>query len=148
MAEQSEQQSGEPEQAPQATGYRESADHVPDPTAMTGTLETSGTGGGVNERISGMTRIFGDVERAVARVETVVQEHLGEIVDEVRTVLHHEEAAASAAPVVTEADDSGAAKDAEPSADVATEGAADDSGQADKAPAKKAAAKKTDDADK
>lgn len=98
MAEQSENQasqSGQPVEAPeeqQATGYRESADHIPDPTAMSGTLETSGTGGGHNERLTGTTRIFGDVEQAVSKVEAVVQEHLGQIVDEVRGLLKREEA--------------------------------------------------------
>lgn len=98
MAEQSEHQasqSGQPVEAPeeqQATGYRESADHIPDPTALSGTLETSGTGGGVHERLTGTTRIFGDVEQAIGKVEAVVAEHLHDIVDEVRGVLKREEA--------------------------------------------------------
>lgn len=103
MAEQSEQAAAAPENVQQGgvVGYQESADHVPDPTAMSGTLETSGTGGGSNERVAGMTRIFGDVERAITRVETAVQERVGEMVEEVRSILHEEEApAAPAAPVV------------------------------------------------
>jgi hypothetical protein len=98
MAEQSENETGQSGEAPegQTTGYRESADHIPDPTAMTGTLETTGTGGGVHERISGTTRIFGDVEQAIGKVEAVVAEHLHDIVDEVRGVLKREEANAQA----------------------------------------------------
>lgn len=78
--------------ATQATpGYQESPDHVPDPTAMSGTLETSGTGGGTNEWLSGTTRIFGDAERIARKVEAVVQDHVADIVGEVRSVLHQEE---------------------------------------------------------
>lgn len=83
MTEQSENQADEIDEAPEAqddehgqthygphlpvgaTGYRESADHVPDPTAMTGTLETTGTGGGHNERLTGTTRIFSAAETVV-----------------------------------------------------------------------------------
>lgn len=103
MAEQSEQQasqSGQPVEAPeaqQATGYRENPEHIPDPTAMSGTLETSGTGGGTNERLTGTTRIFGNVEQAITKVEAVVASHLTDIVDEVRGVLKREEADAVAA---------------------------------------------------
>jgi hypothetical protein len=43
---------------PPGTGYVENPDFVPDPTAMTGTLETSGTGGGANETIRGTTGVF------------------------------------------------------------------------------------------
>lgn len=49
---------------PAQMGYIESSSHVPDPTAMSGTLETSGTGGGANERITGPTRIFGRLKAA------------------------------------------------------------------------------------
>jgi len=38
--------------------YSESDDFVADPTAMTGTLETSGTGGGVHESVKGTTEVF------------------------------------------------------------------------------------------
>lgn len=128
-----------------ATGYQESTDHIPDPTAMGGTLETSGTGGGVNERISGTTRIFGDVERAVAKVEAVVQEHLADIVDEVRGVLKREEAGAQtqALPqqtvenggvpehggnIVAPNNDTGAAQDAPRSPNVAGDAGGVDAG--------------------
>lgn len=40
------------------TGYVENPDFVPDPTAMSGTLETSGTGGGANETLRGTTGVF------------------------------------------------------------------------------------------
>lgn len=43
---------------PPGTGYVENPDFVPDPTAMTGTLETSGTGGGANETTRGVTGVF------------------------------------------------------------------------------------------
>lgn len=151
MAEQSENeasQSGQPVEAPeeqQATGYRESPDHIADPTALTGTLETSGTGGGVHERISGTTRIFGDVERAVGKVEAVVAEHLHDIVDEVRGVLKREEANAqtTALPqqtvenggvpehggnIVSPADDTGAGQDAPRSPNVAGDAGGVDAG--------------------
>lgn len=127
------------------TGYQENPDHIPDPTAMGGTLETSGTGGGVNERLSGTTRIFGDVERAVAKVEAVVQEHLADIVDEVRGVLKREEAGAQtqALPqqtvenggipehggnIVGPANDTGAAQDAPRSPNVAGDAGGVDAG--------------------
>lgn len=38
--------------------YSESSDHVPDPTAVSGTLETSGTGGGWHSRLEGVAAIF------------------------------------------------------------------------------------------
>jgi hypothetical protein len=193
--------------APSGTySYVESADHVPDPTAMTGTMETTGTGGGVNERVAGTTRIFGDVERVVAKVEAIVQERVGGIVDEVRGLLKREEAHAvtqnlpqqtvenNGVPehggnIVAPNNDTGAAQDAPLSANVAgspddvdagttpvaESGANDSYGQQviagasnpqdeataaqegeerresdakDEAPAKKTAAKKTDDASK
>lgn len=89
MTEQPEQDT-EAEQGPQVTGYQESGDHVPDPTALTGTLETSGTGGGVHERISGMTAIFGPVERDIVAVHDVVQKGAERIVERVEHVLHQE----------------------------------------------------------
>lgn len=57
------------EEAPgENTGaYTESGDHVPDPTAMSGTLETSGTGGGVHESTRGVSGAF----------EPRVIEHMG-----------------------------------------------------------------------
>lgn len=39
-------------------GYVENPDFVPDPTAMSGTLETTGTGGGANETLRGTTGVF------------------------------------------------------------------------------------------
>jgi hypothetical protein len=54
---------------------------TPDPTAISGTLETSGTGGGRNEHLTGVTRIFNRVEEVV--------EHA---VQEIRTHLHPQEA--------------------------------------------------------
>lgn len=41
-----------------AAPYKESDDFVPDPTAVFGTLETSGTAGGDNERAEKVTPIF------------------------------------------------------------------------------------------
>ncbi len=41
--------------------YSESDDFVPDPTAMSGTLETSGTGGGVHDTIRGTSDVFTDL---------------------------------------------------------------------------------------
>lgn len=43
--------------------YKESDEHVPDPTAAFGTLDTSGTSGGQNERIEHITPLF-DAARA------------------------------------------------------------------------------------
>lgn len=56
-------------------------DHIPDPTAMSGTLETTNTGGGDHERLSGVTRVFHHAE-AVAR----------NLINEIR---HHGEHAAT-----------------------------------------------------
>jgi len=146
MAEQAETQGEQGDEVPETqTGYIESTDHIPDPTAMSGTMETSGTGGGVNERISGTTRIFGDVERAIGKVEAVVHEHLGQIVDEVRGVLKREEAHAVAQNVpqqtvenngvpehggniVAPQDDTGAAQDAPRSPNVAGDASGVDAG--------------------
>jgi hypothetical protein len=50
---------------PEPKGYYESLDHVPDPTAMTGTLETSGTGGGAHETLRGTTGVFDDLSPVV-----------------------------------------------------------------------------------
>jgi len=91
MAEQPENDPEVPEDSPAAPiVYRESADHVPDPTAMSGTLETSGTGGGHNERITGMTGIFGPVERDIVAVREVVQRSGQRVVEEVQHILHQE----------------------------------------------------------
>lgn len=147
MAEQAEQQaeSNEVPEGTGPTGYRESADHIPDPTAMTGTLETSGTGGGHNERITGTTRIFGDVEAVIGKVEAIVAEHLHDVVDEVRGVLKREEANAVATNlpqqtvehggvpehggnIVLPGDDTGAATDANRSANVAGDAGGVDAG--------------------
>jgi hypothetical protein len=128
-----------------ATPYVAPADHIPDPTAMTGTMETTGTGGGVNDRVTGTTRIFGDVERVVAKVEAVVQERVADIVTEVRGLLKREEAAAVAAAlpqqtvenggvpehggnIVGSANDTGAAQDAPRSANVAGDASGVDAG--------------------
>lgn len=43
--------------------YKESDEHVPDPTAAFGTLDTTGTAGGQNERIEHITPLF-DAARA------------------------------------------------------------------------------------
>lgn len=90
-------QSDEASDAP--TGYRESDDHVPDPTALTGTLETSGTGGGVNERLTGTTRIFGNAEDVAQRVETLINERTQSLKEEVRGLLLQQEASAVAAQI-------------------------------------------------
>jgi hypothetical protein len=117
-------------------GYRESEEHVPDPTALTGTLETSGTGGGVHERLTGTTRIFGDVEDVAQRIETLINERTQSLKDEVRGLLLQQEGAAQAAQIpqqsveehglpthtgniIRPGDDTGAASDAPRSANVA-----------------------------
>ena len=116
--------------APEPTqgGYIESEDHVPDPTALTGTLETSGTGGGVHERLTGTTRIFGDVEDVAQRVESLINERTQSLKEEVRGLLLQQETSARMANipqqtveehglpthrgnVVAPHDDSGVAKD-------------------------------------
>ncbi len=48
--------------------YSESPDHVPDPTAMTGTVETTGTGGGAHETLRGNTSIFDHVRAPVVEL--------------------------------------------------------------------------------
>lgn len=123
-------------EAQEAGGYRESEDHVPDPTALTGTLETSGTGGGVHERLTGTTRIFGDVEAVVQRVESLINERTQSLKDEVRGMLLQQEASAQAAQIpqqtveehglpthqgniIAGGDDTGVGKDAPRSANVA-----------------------------
>jgi hypothetical protein len=122
--------------AGQVGAYRESEGHVPDPTAITGTLETSGTGGGVHERLTGTTRIFGDVEHIAQRLDTLIHEHTQALKEEVRGMLIQHEASAQAAQIpqqsvehhglathqgniVAPHNDTGAAQDAPRSANVA-----------------------------
>lgn len=112
---------------PQKLGYVESPTHVADPTALSSTLETSGTGGGVHERITGITKVFGDVERPVVIREPVTQTDAPAEVVEGQTT-----------PDLVPPQDPGSIsgqqeeqEETEPSAPVA------------KAPAKRAAAKKT-----
>lgn len=117
------------------TGYRESEEHIPDPTAMSGTLETSGTGGGHNERLTGTTRVFGDVEEITRRVESLVADRIQSISEEVRAMLLQHEASAQAVNIpqqtveeeglpthqgniISPEDNSGAAKDADRSGNV------------------------------
>lgn len=38
--------------------YQENPEHVPDPTAMSGTLDTSGTAGGEHEKIENVSSVF------------------------------------------------------------------------------------------
>lgn len=57
--------------------YSENPDHVPDPTSISGTLETTNTGGGRHESLTGVTRIF--------HHSTAV---LHELVEEVGNALH------------------------------------------------------------
>lgn len=47
--------------------------HTPDPTAMSGTLETTNTGGGQHEHLTGVTRVF---HHAVETAQNVVAELL------------------------------------------------------------------------
>lgn len=54
------------------TGYVENPDFVPDPTAMSGTLETSGTGGGANETTRGVTGVFEEAGLPSYRATDVV----------------------------------------------------------------------------
>ena len=64
-------------------GYVENPNHVPNPTDMYGTLETSGTGGAAQGRIEEVTPIF-DVAKA-ADLDTseieAVREALGVLTD-------------------------------------------------------------------
>jgi hypothetical protein len=87
MAEQPENEA----ETPATTGYRESSGHVPDPTAMSGTLETTETGGGNNDRISGMTDLFGRVEQDILIVRDVVEKDGRKVVEEIEHVLHDED---------------------------------------------------------
>lgn len=67
----------EPQEAVQAAPqpYRESEDHVPDPTAFSGTLETSGTGGGRHARLEGVAEVFeGVTQQTVERDGLAVHE--------------------------------------------------------------------------
>lgn len=122
--------------AGQVGAYRESEDHVPDPTAITGTLETSGTGGGVHERLTGTTRIFGDVEHIAQRLDSLINERTQSLKEEVRGMLLQHEASAQAAQIPQQSvehhglpthqgniiapnNDTGAAQDAPRSASVA-----------------------------
>lgn len=54
-----------PSNPEQPQPYSESDDFVPDPTAMSGTLETSGTGGGIHESLKGTTGAFTDLPNTV-----------------------------------------------------------------------------------
>ena len=115
------------------TGYSENSDHTPDPTAMTGTLETSGTGGGAHERLGGNVAAFKDSGQFSREVERIVAEKM----DKLREELYAEVAKGMAptveenglqvnqVPVVT-GDDTGAPADSEKSADVATEDGEDE----------------------
>jgi hypothetical protein len=91
----SEQNETADEKAPQAAPqpYRESEDHVPDPTAVNGTLETSDTGGGHHSSLRGVSRIFGSAEEFLARVESAAQDKVAELVDDIKDMVHREEAA-------------------------------------------------------
>lgn len=79
--------------------YVESEDHRPDPTAMTGTLETSGTGGGRHAHLAGVSRIFNNVEAFVEQVENVARTKADELVAEVRGIVTREEATSRTQPV-------------------------------------------------
>lgn len=149
----------EQEHLPEATGYRESEDHVPDPTAMTGTLETSGTGGGRHTSLTGVTRIFGDVEDITRRVESLIGERIESLTAEVRSLLLQQEVAAQAESIpqqtvedsglpsnqgniIAPQDSSGAAKDADRSGNVSA-GSPDDVSTGDKHSEAKAEGDKT-----
>lgn len=73
----------EPQEAPQAAPqpYRESEDHVPDPTAFSGTLETSGTGGGRHARLEGVAEVFDGVTQQTVERDGLA-EHQGAIVQD------------------------------------------------------------------
>jgi hypothetical protein len=149
MAEKSENEAsttGQDVETPESeskVGYVERDDHVPDPTALTGTLETSGTGGGVHERLTGTTRIFGNVEDLAQRVESLINERTQNLKDEVRGLLLQQENSAVAAQIPQQSveehglpthqgniiapnNDTGAAQDAPRSANVGIAGSADD----------------------
>lgn len=65
-------------------------EHIPDPTAMSGTLDTSGIGGGHHARLTGMTHLFGDVEPVAVSVRNTVWRGAEQVVEEVEHVLHRE----------------------------------------------------------
>jgi hypothetical protein len=130
------QDDSEEGRVPSSGPYKESDDHTPDPIAMTATLETSGTGGGHHERLTGTTRIFGDVERVAREVSAVIDERAAAIRDEVRGLLlqHGAESQAAQIPqqsveqhgapthqgnIIAPHDDTGAGQDAPRSANVA-----------------------------
>jgi hypothetical protein len=85
--------------APQQQTYVESEDHRPDITAMSGTLETSGTGGGRHAHLAGVSRVFGNVEAVMEQVEGVALNKMTEMVDEIRGIIHREEASSKTQPV-------------------------------------------------
>lgn len=91
------QQPTVPAQASQP--YVESEDHRPDITAMSGTLETSGTGGGRHAHLAGVSRIFGNVESFMGQVEDAAKRAVDGLVGEVRTIVSREEAASKVQPV-------------------------------------------------
>jgi hypothetical protein len=43
--------------------YTEDPAHVPDPTALSGTMETTSTGGGRHDHLAGVTRVFHHAEQ-------------------------------------------------------------------------------------
>lgn len=65
--------------------YQENPDHVPDPTSVSGTLETTQTGGGRHERLTGVTRIFHHAEEVAthwaAEIRNRVEAREGRAVD-------------------------------------------------------------------
>jgi hypothetical protein len=77
-----------------AQPYRESEDHVPDPTSVSGTLETSDTGGGHHSSLRGVSRIFGSTEEFLARVESAAQDKVAELVNDIKEMVHREESTA------------------------------------------------------
>jgi hypothetical protein len=87
---------------PNPQPYRESEEHVPDMTAMSGTLETSGTGGGRHAHITGVSRVFGDVERFLQNAETLVRTKADEVVEGLKSLAHGAEAEAQVQQMPTQ----------------------------------------------
>lgn len=87
----------------QPAPYQENPDFVPDPTLVSGTLDTSQTGGGHHDSLSGISRVFHRAEE--------VFHHLAEARAERG---HPQPAGAPGEPVETGADPQAAQEPAKP----------------------------------
>jgi hypothetical protein len=148
------EQQNTPEEPQEATPaapkpYSESPDHVPDPTAVTGTLETSGTGGGRHARLEGVAAIFEGVTQQTVELDGLAV-HQGAVVQNdttgvPETFTSPTEEQAPAEPVAEESEPEGEVSPEvveEVVAEAAAEGAPVET-ETKAAPAKKTAARKT-----